>query len=190
MRLPRVQFTVRRLMVVVAVSAVLLAARDQVARSEDKRRRYEILSDIYSENPFDQWADLTHDQWLAKCGEVDELNRKGHLMLGLTLIPPRAGRRPPRGGAVGTLQEAVRVGLLPPLVAQRAWATPVLTPRVVYTAPPPHGQAGGGQVRLRRAVTVQPDVAPLLRFRLLERLSAAVVENGLGAVVENHLVLV
>ncbi len=38
--------------------------------------------------------------------------------------------------------------------------------------------------------TVQPDVAPLLRFRLLERLSAAAVENGLGAVVENHLVLV
>jgi hypothetical protein len=37
---------------------------------------------------------------------------------------------------------------------------------------------------------VQPDVVPLLRFRLLERLSAAVVENGLGAVVENHLVLV
>lgn len=52
MRLPRVQFTVRMLMVVVAVSAVFLAARAQVARWEDKRRRYEILSEVYSENPF------------------------------------------------------------------------------------------------------------------------------------------
>ena len=128
MRLPRVQFTVRRLMVVVAVSAVFLAARAQVARWEDKRRRYEILSEVYSDNPFDQWADLTHDQWLARCREIDELNRKGDLMLGLTLnSPPQAGRRPPRGGAVRALQEAVRVGLRPPLVARRAWATPVLS---------------------------------------------------------------
>ena len=90
MRLRRVQFTVRRLMVVVAVSAVFLAARVQVARWEDKRRRYEILSEVYSDNPFQKWADLTHDQWLARCREIDERNRKGHLMLGLTLVyPPR-----------------------------------------------------------------------------------------------------
>ncbi len=90
MRLPRVQFTVRRLMFVVAVAAVFLAARTEVARWEDKRRRYENLSDVYSDNPFQKWADLTHDQWLARCREIDETNRKGHLMLGLTLVyPPR-----------------------------------------------------------------------------------------------------
>jgi hypothetical protein len=96
MRLPRVQFTLRRLMVVVAVAAVFLAARAEVARWEDKRRRYEILSEVYSENPFQRWADLTHVQWLAQCHEIDEINRKGHLMLGLTLnYPPRpdAARR-------------------------------------------------------------------------------------------------
>jgi len=84
MRLPRVQFTVRTLMVVVAVAAVFLAARVEVARLEDRRRRYEILSEVYSENPFQRWADLTHEQWLARCGEIDQANRKGHLMLGLT----------------------------------------------------------------------------------------------------------
>ena len=90
MRLPRVQFTVWRLVFVVAVAAVFLAARAQFARWEDKRRRYEILSDVYSDNPFQKWADLTHDQWLAQCREIDETNRKGHLMLGLTLVyPPR-----------------------------------------------------------------------------------------------------
>jgi len=83
-------------MVVVAVSAVFLVARAQVARWEDKRRHYEILSEVYSDNPFQKWADLTHDQWLAQCREIDERNRKGHLMLGLTLVyPPRpdAARR-------------------------------------------------------------------------------------------------
>jgi len=88
MRLPRVQFTVRRLMVVVAVAAVFLAARAEVARCEDKRRRYEILSEVYSDNPFQVWADLTHEQWLAQRREIDEENRKGHRMLGLTLVYP------------------------------------------------------------------------------------------------------
>ena len=68
------------------------SARAQVARWEDKRRRYEILSEVYSDNPFQKWADLTHDQWLAQCREIEERNHKGHLMLGLTLFTPQAGR--------------------------------------------------------------------------------------------------
>jgi len=37
-------------MVVVAVAAVFLAARAEIARWEEKRRRYEILSEVYSDN--------------------------------------------------------------------------------------------------------------------------------------------
>jgi hypothetical protein len=90
MRLPRVQFTVQRLMIVVAIAAVFLAVWTEIARWEDRRRRYEILSEVYSDNPFQVWADLTPEQWLARCREIDEENRKGPGMLGLTLVhPPR-----------------------------------------------------------------------------------------------------
>jgi hypothetical protein len=52
-----------------------------------------------------------------------------------------------------------------------------------------HRQAVWERIRLQRPVIVQPDVAPLLRFWFLERLSAAVLENSVGAVFENNLVL-
>jgi len=75
-------------MAVVAVAALFLAARAEMIRWEDRRRRYEILSEVYSENPFQFWANLTQEQWLAYCRNVDEENRKGHQMLNLTLVYP------------------------------------------------------------------------------------------------------
>jgi hypothetical protein len=91
MKLHRVQFTVRKLMVVVAVAAVFLAAWAEITRWEEKRTRCECLLDVYEDNPFQQWASLTHEQWLARCRDIDEENRKGRRRLGahmLTLIHP------------------------------------------------------------------------------------------------------
>jgi hypothetical protein len=87
MRLPRVRFTLRRLMVAVAVVAVVLGARAQLARWAERRRHYEIMADAYSDNPFRQWADLTREQWLARCRQIDEENTHPR-PLGLTLVYP------------------------------------------------------------------------------------------------------
>jgi hypothetical protein len=51
-RLPRVQLAVRQMLVVVAIVAAFLAVRFENGRWEERRRRYEILSEVYSENPF------------------------------------------------------------------------------------------------------------------------------------------
>jgi hypothetical protein len=79
MRSRRVRFTVRRMMVAVAVVAVGLGIRAQLARRHKWSRFYEIKAARLerSVTAYRGYAAISHEQWLADCRDVGEVNRKG-----------------------------------------------------------------------------------------------------------------
>jgi hypothetical protein len=93
MKLTHVQFTVRRMMVAVAVVAMGLGIRAQIVHWNTLARSYEIRAarlDRLVKSLWKPYAVLSHEQWLADCRAVDEVNRKG----GRTWGPDRYGPEP------------------------------------------------------------------------------------------------
>jgi hypothetical protein len=79
MGVPRVRFTVRWMMVAVAVVAMGLGVRAQLARWRSLARSYEIRALRLGRSVAHCRAvgDMPHVQWLAHCRAVDERNRRG-----------------------------------------------------------------------------------------------------------------
>jgi hypothetical protein len=81
-------------MVLVMVMGIGLAGRIQIARREELRGLYEAQAEIYgeTESHFRQFADRTHNEWLADCRKVDDWNKERSLGLrggrGQLLHPP------------------------------------------------------------------------------------------------------
>ena len=79
MKLPRVRFTVRRMMVVVAVVAIGLGVHGQLARWRQLARDYEIAA-ARLKVTVARWRAMgnrSQEQWAAHCRAVDERNRRG-----------------------------------------------------------------------------------------------------------------
>ena len=79
MRLPRIRFTVWRVMAAVAVVAVGLGVHAQLARWRQLARSYEIRA-----RRLDRWVAIwkhyaarSHYQWVEDCRAVDAVNQKG-----------------------------------------------------------------------------------------------------------------
>jgi hypothetical protein len=91
MRLPRIRLTVRRMMVAVAVVAVGLGVRSQLARWRQMARFYEISAARLDRIVISHWrhyANMSHEQWLADCRAVDEVNRNGGRTWGMERYGP------------------------------------------------------------------------------------------------------
>jgi hypothetical protein len=89
MRIPCVRFTVRRMMIVVAVAAMLLGLRAKFARRHELARYYEIraLRLDRCAASLKTYADMSEERWIAHRGAVDETNHKGGFLCGWYLPP-------------------------------------------------------------------------------------------------------
>ena len=87
-----VRFTVRRIMVAVAVVALGFGICAQVGRWHRLARFYEIRAGRSNRSVagFKYYAVMSHEQWLADCRAVDDVNRNG----GETWGPKRYGPEP------------------------------------------------------------------------------------------------
>lgn len=85
MHVPRVRFTVRRMMVAVAVVAMGLGTHAQLARWNQLARLYQIRALRLGRFValFRERGDMSHEQWVAHCRAVDERNRRGPPTWGL-----------------------------------------------------------------------------------------------------------
>jgi hypothetical protein len=79
MNVPRVRFTVRWIMVAVAVVAVGLGVRAQLARWHQLKWSYEIRALRLGRSVayFRARGDMSHEDWVAHCQAVDKRNRSG-----------------------------------------------------------------------------------------------------------------
>jgi hypothetical protein len=79
MRVPRVRFTVRWIMAAVAVVAIGLGVRTQLAHWHQLARSYDITARRLGRlvAAFRTKGDMSHEQWDAHCRAVDERNRRG-----------------------------------------------------------------------------------------------------------------
>jgi hypothetical protein len=94
MRLRRVRFSVRRLMVAVAVVAVSMGGWKEYQRGMRSRKIYELRVLLFEvqEDLARSDGNRTHAQWEADCREVERLNRHVRDNLGnvtdTVLFPP------------------------------------------------------------------------------------------------------
>jgi hypothetical protein len=77
MKLPRVRFTIGRMMVAVAISAIFMAGLLQFARRKQLIEQYEgrVINARRLVSRARLTANLSHEEWLAHCREIDRLDR-------------------------------------------------------------------------------------------------------------------